>query len=243
MKVKAPADVVIRWASEIEPDVWYGKGCFAYFSFHRGRIMQEALLHDPLAPKGVPHPRVPSRTVYKGQDILDYIQSYSDDAIAVSAEIELQRRNDRREFDLEMDRMRRRHQSEHEDMLQSMGDTRKAILNLVQNTLDRAVDITKAANTSCGVYFLRKGDEIVYVGQSISVYGRVAQHKREKDFDTVTFLPCQPEDLNNLEGFFIRLLRPRLNGSNAYNGSGRGGAPTSWLWGDVVSLDASLVRE
>lgn len=239
MKIYSASDKTIRWASEIEPDAFYGKGCFSNFSFHRGRMMQEALCHDPIAPHGVANPRFPSRVVYNGQEILDYLASYSDDLIPASAEIERQRKDDRREFALELERVKDSHKAKHTELMKSIGDTRSAILKLVRETLDKSIDITKGVNSSCGVYFLRSKGEIVYVGQSVSVYGRVHQHKSSKEFDEVTLLPCKPEDLNNLEGFFIRLLRPKLNGHNAI--TGRHGAPSSWLWGDVVELDASLV--
>jgi hypothetical protein len=184
------------------------------------------------------HPRYPSRSIYKGQDILDYIASYSDDALPVASEVERQRKDDRLEFDRELADAKSRQKREHEDFMRHIGDTRSAILKLVRDTLDSSIDITKGVNASCGVYFLRDQGEIVYVGQSVSVYGRVHQHKASKKFDSVTLMPCRPEDLNNLEGFFIRLLRPKLNGHNAV--TGRHGAPSSWLWGDVVEMDASL---
>lgn len=239
MKIYSASDAIIRGPADIEPDGYYGKGCFSNMMFHRGRVMQEALLHDPLAPKGEPHPTYVSRTIYKGQDVLDYIASYSDDALDVGFEIERQRKDDIRELNKRIDQEKKALREAHEEVLKKLGDTRKAILNLVQDTLDRSIDITKETKASCGVYFLRQGDEIVYVGQSISVYNRVNQHRSSKQFDSVTLLPCKPEQLNNLEGFFIRLLRPKLNGHNAV--TGRHGAPSSWLWGDVVQLDASLM--
>ena len=50
-------------------------------------------------------------------------------------------------------------------------------------------EIVKAAspiNTSdyCGVYFLVKGDRVVYVGQSIHIQMRVREHAKDKDFDS-----------------------------------------------------------
>jgi len=239
VKVYQSADVTIRGPSDIDPDAWYGKGCFAAFSFHRGRIMQEALLRDPMAPKGSPHPRVPSWTVYRGQDILDYIASYSDDALPVQVELERMRRDDSVRIEREISALRKQICEQHQQEIQRLGDTRKAILASVMNILSSAVDVTAQANLSCGVYFLKKGDEIVYVGQSIAVFSRVQQHKSRKDFDSVTVLPCAPDQLNNLEGFFIRLLKPKLNGHDER--AKINGAPHSWLWAEVVELDPTLV--
>lgn len=241
MKIYSPSDVCLRGLSEIEPNGWYGKGCFSTLIFHRGRNMQEALNHDPAAPVGQAHPIFKTRTVYLGQDILDYMASYSDDALPVAGEIERQRKEDRIEINREMETLKRQQRLEHEAALKKIGDTREAVLKLVWDHMrDAMIDITRETNLSCGVYFLRDQGEIVYVGQSVSVYNRVSQHRQQKKFDSVSFLPCRRDQLNNLEGFFIRLLKPKLNG---HSRDGVHGAPSSWLWGDVVELDATLVDE
>jgi hypothetical protein len=64
----------------------------------------------------------------------------------------------------------------------------------------------------CGIYFLCEAGEVVYVGQSIDVYSRVPQHKG-KSFDAVYLFPSPASELDRMEGAFIRLLRPRLNGN------------------------------
>jgi hypothetical protein len=61
------------------------------------------------------------------------------------------------------------------------------------------------------IYFLIKGDAVVYVGQSVALAARIAQHHEEKDFDRVLFLPVARENLDATEGAFIRALRPPLN--------------------------------
>jgi hypothetical protein len=98
---------------------------------------------------------------------------------------------------------------------------------------DYSRDITAAVSSTCGIYFLRKGPAIVYVGQSVNVYIRASQHRATKDFDSVDFIPCPRERLDELEGFFIRLIRPAQNG---YNGATENGAPKSSIWGEVVSM-------
>lgn len=63
-----------------------------------------------------------------------------------------------------------------------------------------------------GIYFLLSGVRVVYVGQSVSVLGRLGQHLRDKDFDSVVALPVGPDQsLDAIEGAFIRWLRPTLN--------------------------------
>ena len=65
-----------------------------------------------------------------------------------------------------------------------------------------------------GVYFLCKGDEVVYVGQSVAPGSRIAGHAsdRYKDFDRVYLLPVPGYELNNVEGAFIQHLRPPQQG-------------------------------
>lgn len=65
-----------------------------------------------------------------------------------------------------------------------------------------------------GVYFLVKGDQVVYVGQSISPLSRIGTHggTQWKDFDRAYVFPVPEELLNAVEGALIRWLKPPLNG-------------------------------
>ena len=67
-----------------------------------------------------------------------------------------------------------------------------------------------------GIYFLCHGEAVVYVGQSLSVIGRIATHIKEGvkefDLDRVYFLPCPSSLLDSLERQYIDLLRPKYNG-------------------------------
>lgn len=71
-----------------------------------------------------------------------------------------------------------------------------------------------------GVYFLIREKRIVYVGQSVSVLGRIGNHAAEgvKDFDSYAFIECKKENLNILESIYIHILSPEYNG-NAIGGS------------------------
>lgn len=62
-----------------------------------------------------------------------------------------------------------------------------------------------------GVYFLCKETEVVYVGQSIVVAGRVGAHMGDKDFDWAFCMRVPRSDLDFVEGEFIRALRPKYN--------------------------------
>jgi hypothetical protein len=64
-----------------------------------------------------------------------------------------------------------------------------------------------------GIYFLCEGSKLVYVGQSVDIFTRVCTHKTTKKFDAVFWLPVPPTELDRMEGAFIRLLKPCLNGN------------------------------
>ena len=70
----------------------------------------------------------------------------------------------------------------------------------------------------CGVYFLLDGEEVVYVGQSVNVYARVANHRESKRFATAICIPVPRDELDAVESAFIRRLRPRLNKSGLSEG-------------------------
>jgi len=62
-----------------------------------------------------------------------------------------------------------------------------------------------------GIYFLCRDGALLYVGQSINVAYRVAEHSRRYEFDAVFFLPWPRDDLDRLEAALIRTLRPPIN--------------------------------
>lgn len=66
---------------------------------------------------------------------------------------------------------------------------------------------------SC-VYFLSLNGKVVYVGQSVNLGSRLSEHVRGKTFDSVFYLPVPRNALNDVEGHFIRALRPPLNGKS-----------------------------
>ena len=92
------------------------------------------------------------------------------------------------------------------------------------------VDITGEARRS-GIYFLCEDNELLYVGQSVSVSSRISSHHHEGKFNRVIFMPWPPDDLDSVEGALIRTLRPPLNGKSS-NGKMLG--PTSKTSDDVI---------
>jgi predicted DNA-binding transcriptional regulator AlpA len=66
-----------------------------------------------------------------------------------------------------------------------------------------------------GVYFLLSESELMYVGQSTSVVQRVAQHlagiHQIRGVTKVAILEVPKDHLREVEAWFIRKLRPRLN--------------------------------
>lgn len=74
-----------------------------------------------------------------------------------------------------------------------------------------------AFDSPSGIYFLCNGSDIVYIGQAQSVFIRVSTHKREKEFDSVYFIPCHVEQLTPLETALIHYYQPKLNRSTINN--------------------------
>lgn len=64
------------------------------------------------------------------------------------------------------------------------------------------------------VYFLYDGDELVYIGQSNNVFGRIGEHIREKAKTFTDFRIYETEDYIRLESFLIAALRPKYNKTN-----------------------------
>lgn len=61
------------------------------------------------------------------------------------------------------------------------------------------------------VYFLCKDKKIVYIGQSMCLNKRIETHQKEKDFNSVFFIPVPVSQLLEIEGAMIKHFRPPLN--------------------------------
>jgi len=71
---------------------------------------------------------------------------------------------------------------------------------------------------SSGVYFLIKDNRVVYVGQSVNIFARIASHASHKDFDSYAYVSCPKDQLDILESLYIHTLIPPLQGKNSKGG-------------------------
>jgi hypothetical protein len=79
-------------------------------------------------------------------------------------------------------------------------------------SLGQILSAKQPLKSFCGVYFLIHKRKIVYVGQSVNVYARVATHANTlKEFDSWSFIESEPDQLNDLESLYIRKFNPPLN--------------------------------
>lgn len=64
-----------------------------------------------------------------------------------------------------------------------------------------------------GVYFLISGSEVIYVGKSLHVMERIANHIRNGDisFEAFHYIRVSPERLNAVEWAYIKAFKPRMN--------------------------------
>ena len=63
-----------------------------------------------------------------------------------------------------------------------------------------------------GVYFLCLGADVIYVGQSTAPATRIGQHAEARLFDRAYILPVPVSELDDVEGTFIQLLKPKAQG-------------------------------
>lgn len=68
-------------------------------------------------------------------------------------------------------------------------------------------------NTNSGIYFLCMNNEIVYIGQSVNVTSRVAQHlgEKQKYFNNSFFINCPIDKLDEMEFALIARYKPKYN--------------------------------
>lgn len=79
----------------------------------------------------------------------------------------------------------------------------------------QALPRLSTAQTFCGIYFLFCRGACIYVGQSIQIHVRVQEHRTRvgytKDFDSYSWVLCPLERLDQMERFYVDLLKPELN--------------------------------
>jgi hypothetical protein len=67
------------------------------------------------------------------------------------------------------------------------------------------------------VYFLCQNGRIVYIGQSINLSARIAQHSQAKGFDNVYYFNVPESLLNETEATLIDFYAPELNRTGVKN--------------------------
>lgn len=65
----------------------------------------------------------------------------------------------------------------------------------------------------CGIYFLINKHKIVYVGKTKVGFSRIAQHIKDKEFDSFNYFECIEEELDSLETYYIIKFKPKYNKS------------------------------
>lgn len=63
-----------------------------------------------------------------------------------------------------------------------------------------------------GIYFLCRGQELRYIGQSVNVAARIEAQARQRSFDRVFFLSAPASELDAIESRLIHALCPPENG-------------------------------
>jgi|GEM_PF-2730943 len=89
-----------------------------------------------------------------------------------------------------------------------------------------------------GIYHLKQGSKVVYVGQTKNIKSRIAQHfyRNDKEFDGIEFFDCDIDMLNDVEAREIVHYNPIYNKS----------LPSSSIYMDeaeAVSRLVSIIKE
>ena len=218
--------------ADVRDGVFYHAGSLAGIVLHRGRRLDEALRNDPTAPMCLTLPGVQGRGTgkyYTREILAPFVQSYADagayaahlggsmalvaesaakvaakghkDAIAIRA-------NAREEADQTISQAKADADKIRQGAAQKMRETCQGVYAHLMRQFAKEAPLDCAT----GVYFLYKKGALQYVGQSVNVYSRIQQHRGMKDFDQAKFIACHRSKLDDMEGFFIRLLEPPLNG-------------------------------
>ena len=71
------------------------------------------------------------------------------------------------------------------------------------------LDIAQPVAKMCGIYFLIRDDQVIYIGKSNDVYSRVSEHRaRGREFTKFSVVPCDPAHLSDIEAAYIKLFKP-----------------------------------
>ena len=89
-----------------------------------------------------------------------------------------------------------------------MTETKEQLLRLLATRI-RKNTIVKIG----GIYFLFDKGEVVYIGKSTDVFGRVHRHAIDghKSFDAWAYLELGLDTIDKMERQYVQLLRPKYN--------------------------------
>jgi hypothetical protein len=88
----------------------------------------------------------------------------------------------------------------------------RAAVDLCNYTHDEIASVAFPLDSECGVYFLTRGSDVYYVGQTTNLLYRLYKHRKNgRKFDGFAFIPCAPEELDRLESAYIAMLLPGEN--------------------------------
>ena len=85
------------------------------------------------------------------------------------------------------------------------------LVSEARKIIERFKNDFRSIEDTCGIYFLFKDDELVYIGQSTCVYQRIETHRGDKDFDRACYFPCPEGELTDIETVLIQGFAPRYN--------------------------------
>ena len=93
---------------------------------------------------------------------------------------------------------------------------KKAIYAVVN---EAATDLPNIDGRACGIYFLLRDKEIVYIGQSVDCFSRVSSHARDKmkNFNRACYVPVPQKELDDIEATMIALFKPEHNSRGVTN--------------------------
>ncbi len=104
--------------------------------------------------------------------------------------------------------------SEERDLGDIMTEAQKESFDIGVENILGIHNLKSYQSSSIGyVYFLCSESMVVYVGQTVDLVSRLRAHRSSKEFDDVKYIEVRQDEALEIEGAFIRALRPPLNGS------------------------------
>ena len=101
----------------------------------------------------------------------------------------------------------------HEGLLVSQAPAHDRIYRSASVLSRHVIHVDDLSLCTAGIYFLWRGNVIVYVGQTRAGFGRIATHiaQSQKVFDGVSFLRCEADQLDEVERKYIDRFMPEYN--------------------------------